>query len=617
MDFSRISKHDITMVAIQRGERRRRWTFVDTRRMLLVALILAVSVGSRLSLAFSVEVVLSAPRNRRLSGLESHSEPQLEEHYPEISVDEIDLISTLVQKRAEARRCGDYKSADSIRDEIISIDLPDCMEVVIEDIPRRDGGGSLWRFQRNSPVEPIEGPTVLQLAHAALGLAMASSEGKVPTPEHELTLLVTQARDRIKMGGIVDVELRGRKAADAAFWFALAGVTDESLMQSLASISASELERFGARSSCRAKDVWQILERMAAAGLKYHLPLQEAAKRALDAKREETSEQADTESLLDFYSGRCRLMLWKFSTKQRKQRAFLQSAVAHWEHHKLHATRTAPIQQALSSKKYEGISWSDVYSDPTRPLVIDVGCGMGVSLLGLSNNCSEFPVLADWSECNFAGVDLSGLAIGYGRGLAKRWGLEDRLNFSVDSAENFLQRVVDSYPGPVELCLVQFPTPFRLAVSRSGMGNSQLPSDFTDGFMVTKALLQLVRDALCKGDTAKHGNLLLQSNCEDVAVWMQHTACEDVGFQAVADFDVPEESNEHEVTVKRIPKRTLDWIAMGGKCAEGEGWSKIPLLPRSGWTETEVACMMNGTPVHRTLLTPASIDSNFQSTTNI
>lgn len=119
--------------------------------------------------------------------------------------------------------------------------------------------------------------------------------------------------------------------------------------------------------------------------------------------------------------------------------------------------------------------------------------------------------------------------------------------------------------------------------------------------MVTKKLLLLIHGALQVNNDLQSGKLLIQSNCEDVAVLMRHTA-QDVGFRHV---NWPSESESLPTsTAVRIPKRTLDWIALGGYRAEGEGWSTGPILPRTGRTETEVACILSGTPVHRSLQVP-------------
>jgi hypothetical protein len=120
--------------------------------------------------------------------------------------------------------------------------------------------------------------------------------------------------------------------------------------------------------------------------------------------------------------------------------------------------------------------------------------------------------------------------------------------------------------------------------------------------MVTENLLQSVHTAISN----TNGRLLLQSNCEDVSVWMRNLACDKVGFsfedQSLLDVEsVPFTSNH---VAPRVPQRTAEWITMGGERANGPGWFENPLLHRAGATETEVACALNGTPVHRCLLRP-------------
>ena len=290
--------------------------------------------------------------------------------------------------------------------------------------------------------------------------------------------------------------------------------------------------------------------------------------------------------------------------------------------------------------------WDTLFDDPTRPLVVDVGCGMGVSVLGCAQLNSlrqddhrsaveeSTMQLVDWDNCNFCGVDLNGLATQYAHGMVEKWDLAGRVGFVQDDALSFLQDVANTYPGSVELCLIQFPTPFRLekrlpsdrqnndsdddggghitTPPEEFRGNQQLPASVTDGFMVSSDLLTTTKRAL----NPLTGKLLVQSNCEDVAVWIRETACAEAGFEAVGgdaleafsctarheDSDAVVDETDRYVTTPT--KRTLDWIAMGGMRAEGPGWSKHPLLPRSGRTETEVACMVNGTPVHRCLLVP-------------
>ena len=122
--------------------------------------------------------------------------------------------------------------------------------------------------------------------------------------------------------------------------------------------------------------------------------------------------------------------------------------------------------------------------------------------------------------------------------------------------------------------------------------------------MVTKNLLETIRSSL----HPTKGKLLLQSNCEDVAVWMRNLACKKAGFVILDDEDNNKNGDDapppssHALTPQRIPQRTTDWINMGGERAEGRGWYQREVLHRKGATETEVACAINVTPVHRCIL---------------
>lgn len=526
-----------------------------------------------------------------------------------LSVEQTRRLESLVQKRSEARWEGNYTQADLLKEEIQDVKLPNRYQVVVSDIPRNLGGGSQWKIVQVQETKPImEGQTILQLAHAALGLSVeSSSHTKAHSREVKLESIVQQAKERLNHANFTDAELGGRKAADAAFWFALAGVTDVEVFQRLVDVATRELKRFGERSSCRRTDIYQIMERFSAAGVQNAPALEHVARHCLSLKEGTSSSDVP---LLDFHSDRSLLLIWKFSTKQKKQRAFLQSALKHWQSHKLTEER---VIEKKRDCKYD--DWDVMFADPSRPLVVDIGCGMGVSLLGLARGVDQTSAkhlfgddsYTNWKDYNYVGVDLGGLGICYARSLASRWGITDRLQFVVASAEEFLQHLKTSYPGPIALCLIQFPTPYKLKAPGNAqgikkIGNTRLPTSAKDGFMVSSDLLALVRDCLSKSN----GRLLLQSNCEDVAIHMRDLACNQIGFVAIQiEKETSKAQNDTctSLPIKvRIPQRTADWIAMGGERAVGTGWCEIPILQRQGATETEVACGLNGTPVHRCLL---------------
>ena len=124
---------------------------------------------------------------------------------------------------------------------------------------------------------------VLHLAHAALGMAVSASERGANADEEILKGLINRAEDRLQTleqrkslsmffpgAAAAAGELHGRKAADAILWFALAGVVSgehKNLYNDLVDIATEELLRFGMNSSCRAKDVLHIVERVAMAGI--------------------------------------------------------------------------------------------------------------------------------------------------------------------------------------------------------------------------------------------------------------------------------------------------------------------------------------------------------------
>jgi hypothetical protein len=130
----------------------------------------------------------------------------------------------------------------------------------------------------------------------------------------------------------VEMALRGRKPADAAFWYALAGCQDQELFQLLTKVCYKELMRFGPRPSCRSKDIMAVANRLAAAGVRNDCELEEAIQYCLRLKEESiTDTKPERMNVLDLHSDSSSLLIWKFSTRQRKQRSFLSHAARHWQ----------------------------------------------------------------------------------------------------------------------------------------------------------------------------------------------------------------------------------------------------------------------------------------------
>ena len=324
-------------------------------------------------------------------------------------------IEPLVQKRADARSLQNYELADSLRDEIDqkAIDLlPSGYKLVIIDIPYNDGGGSTWSIETTDTFETNvlsdQDKNVLSLAHQALGLAIHAStlRGRgllFQSYEKELNKIVESTLTALRDYKAVSCNLQGRKAADAAFWFALAGVTNDEIFDRLSYVVEDELHRFGKRTSCRAVDVYSIIERLAAAGVR-DSTAKAVYTAAIEALREklspsEVKEVSSTNNMLELHNERSLLFLWRFSTKQRKLKVFQSHATRHWSGSSGEATN---LSEAVPESN--NFNWFKVFNDPSKPLVVDIGCGMGVSLLGLAtcNESASHPELSDldFETCN-------------------------------------------------------------------------------------------------------------------------------------------------------------------------------------------------------------------------
>lgn len=455
--------------------------------------------------------------------------------------------------------------------------------------------------------------STLQIATQILELVTEASERQVPLSSRApIDELVDQVLEQLSW--TMGMDLGGRTSADAAFVFALAGVRNEQLFQALAIVSTYEMMRVGQRNKFYSKYVLQIIEKHAAAGSKGPAieTLYRVAAECLIQKGDHSdlannilSRHNSTESSsappLNLLSPRPLLWLWRFSARQRKAKTSSN----------IKSDDTDPSETGATEEDMEEYAYSrdnrppptlPIFADPDMPLIVDLGCGMGTSLLGLATSKTRTSIdsmlgIESFQACNLLGADLSQLAMGFGQGIADRWGLSDRLQYSWTTAGECLEMVEKSYQGQVALIMIQFPTPYRLMTgSNTGLGNTQLPTDFRSGFMVSDELLSQVARILSQSPGCK---LLVQSNCEDVAVTIRQRATAQHGMKCL---DVLHEVTNIDQKEQTQTRRNTEWITMGGERAIGPGWSSSPLLPKTGSTETEVACDLQGTPIHRCLL---------------
>lgn len=372
-------------------------------------------------------------------------------------------------------------------------------------------------------------------------------------------------------------DLRGRASADACFNFALAGVQYSStkLFQNLLGISIHELKRTGSRSSFSPKIILHIVEKFAASDVcgEDAMELYQIAADCLEKKN--FSDDMYIESLRNGtfgFRGRPLLWLWRFSSRQKK----------------------VEIDSKGSNKCLDVINWQDVFHDTTKPLVVDIGSGMGTCILGLARSHEKLPI--QWSQCNYAGVDLNQVLVRFGNGVVSRWpnARRGRVKFFCCPADDFLSKL-ESYQGRIMFVMVNFPSPYRLEAGERG--NLQLPS--AENFLVTNKLIELI-SALGGNDETY---FMFQTKCEDVAVYLKNK-CNSNGMEGINAGDKAVENIDNVYSKnKDVPKRVKEWLRINPHAERAEGhlfWSQ-PILPLDCLPETEIQCLSENKVVHRCL----------------
>jgi SAM-dependent methyltransferase len=434
--------------------------------------------------------------------------------------------------------------------------------------------------------------SVVALASEALDLVLDASERTEDMISAELERIVASIRTRLQL--TLGTDVRGRASSDAAYTLSLAGVVDDSLYDALLYVSVLEMRRLGRRPSKTAKDYLHIVEKVAASGAirfrnerlgeLYALAALGLASKG-DAPHSMARVLSDESARFDLLSPRPMLWLWRYSSRLTKP-------------------QSGGEDTKESDSSFPCFDWDEVFRNSSLPLVVDVGCGLGTSLLGLASTSGceqQLPSCLgdlDLPKCNFLGGDLNTASLRYGSGIAKRWNLTSTLSFMALPADSLLEGILNGYEGRVALILIQFPTPYRLDVEESVSGNSQLPVGINEGFMVSNSVMSKVAALLRKSK----GYLMIQTNCEDVALALRDRALEHSLSVVPADSPVTLASQTLQPNTP-LPERTIEWVRSGGDRAIGSDWWSGPIMPPRCASETEVACLLQGTPVHRCLLT--------------
>lgn len=448
------------------------------------------------------------------------------------------IIDTLVEKRVNLRRERAYQEADLIKNK-----LEDVWGVELIDWPQTS-----WRkkkivndndnYNYNDNVHQTLSINVSDFDVLREAKKLLKADVGIGNDENiHLNELLSKTKARIRQSMELS-EAYNRKFADAAFYFSLAGVDDDELYELLANATLSELRRYYSAPKCRPADIMVCLERLAVTGLQNHAIYNEALNmlesgKSLQHRRfmEESSSVADLrQGNFSLLSKKPLEQLYRFATRNKKAGRQIQG--------------TASVANGDFNFKTMKLNFKNL----SKPLVIDLGCGFGVSCLGLAHGDKD-------GICNYIGIDMSSKCINFASRISRSWGMSDHCIFVQADAFEALTFIKREYPGPVRWISSQFPTPPSLSTKtainvdmnvdmnvdinvevangsvegmegmeglEAGGGNRLLPSRSED-FILNKPLLRLIRSML--GRSASRGSngqgncyFFMQTNVEDVAV---------------------------------------------------------------------------------------------------
>jgi tRNA G46 methylase TrmB len=513
-------------------------------------------------------------------------------------------IDSLVAERTQHRLSRCYEVADEILSQ-----LKFQYNVEVIDSPFKSGGQSTWRHIppplafTDINVKNVISDNVMEVEENLMMMArnayvqMKSGEISEASIVEKCSHILRSAEHKKFMDSSIISEMQGRKFADAAFDFSLAGVTSAELYDLLLRGATTEMVRYGHRKSCRAVDILQVVERLAVAGVIdqnfFRLAAEKLQHKVIHRELQESGPFAAVISRLssgnfNLFSDMPLIWLWRFSARQRKHGNQVNSNVDERQINPCEGDASVAVEAKYGSDDTKGNPLTlPVFDDPSLPLIIDIGCGFGVSMLGLShrektvalNSIDPKQSYTDLGRSasrsrghNFFACDMSHRAVGYATGISKRWDMHGYCKFIESDAVEFLDLIIREYQGPVECVLINFPTPYRFGTDSVPLylnttsegdkgvseganvsGNSQLPS--LNDFMVSPLVIELCRKALNKKqvlnsthssaisndqeatNSAKY--IIIQSNVEDVAITMQKGVTESLLFNESGGFYAP------------------------------------------------------------------------------
>ncbi|PSS04595.1 Phosphoglycerate kinase [Actinidia chinensis var. chinensis] len=155
--------------------------------------------------------------------------------------------------------------------------------------------------------------------------------------------------------------------------------------------------------------------------------------------------------------------------------------------------RQLPGLMALDRAHPFEIDWNAIYTDPTQPLVVDVGSGNGLFLFKMARRRKDLNVL---------GLEINGKLVSRCLASVHRSSMKNGYFIATNATSTF-RSIVSSYPGKLVLVSIQCPNPdFNKPEHRWSM--------------VQRILVEAIADLL-----ASDGKVFLQSDIEAVAVRME------------------------------------------------------------------------------------------------
>jgi len=304
----------------------------------------------------------------------------------------------------------------------------------------------------------------------------------------------------------------------------------------------------------------------------------------------------------------------------------LHSRNTNQNHHLLWLWRHSAKQKKIrnDNKEHESsifgsdFSWDDYFYDTSRGIVVDIGCGCGISLINLSrmndfSNKNQHSLPIRWHECNFVGADLNHQFIDYANGVVSRFDQDsdkERIHFFYSSAFDLL-KALESYAGSIDIIMIQFPSPYIMSSRETLRGNIQLPSSI-DACMISKDFLECISKLLERRNT----RLLFQTKCEDMAIYTKKILLESGDLQCLPCISpVLNVDDAYKQNQRGRPKRVDEWLKIypDAERAQGIFWNSRSFLPKIGRTETEIQCDFEDIHVHRFMIASKKMQTHYTS----